>query len=156
IPRTDSNDINPMWIGDQIYFLSDRNGPMTLFRFDPGTKAVTELIENTGHDIRSASASQGAIVYEQFGEIHIYDLENRKSQLVPIEISADRGEVRRRVQNVEREIRTPSISPSGVRAAFEVHGEILTIPADKGDIRNLTGTPGVMERTPSWSPDGQW
>src|SRR5450631_81864 len=65
IPRTDSNDINPMWIGDKIYFLSDRNGPMTLFRYDPATKAVTELIKNGGADIRFASAGPGAIVYEQ-------------------------------------------------------------------------------------------
>ena len=47
------------------------------------------------------------------------------------------------------------ISPTGVRAVFEAHGEILTVPADKGDIRNLTNTPGVMERTPAWSPDGK-
>src|SRR5579872_2831185 len=80
IPRTDSNDINPMWIGDKIYFLSDRNGPMTLFRYDPSTKAVTELIKNSGPDIRSASAGPGAIVYEQFGQIGIYDLASGKTR----------------------------------------------------------------------------
>ena len=155
IPRTDSNDINPMWIGDKIYFLSDRNGPMTLFRYDPATKAVTELIKNTGSDIRSASAGPGAIVYEQFGQIGIYDLGSGKTRAVPIEIEADLSEVRPRVQNVEKEMRQGRISPSGVRAVFEAHGEVLTVPAEKGEIRNLTRTPGVMERTPAWSPDGQ-
>ena len=60
IPRTDSNDINPMWIGDKIYFLSDRNGPMTLFRYDPATKAVTELIKNAGarHPLRQCRAGR--------------------------------------------------------------------------------------------------
>jgi tricorn protease len=155
IPRTDSNDINPMWIGDKIYFLSDRNGPMTLFRYDPATKAVTESIKNTGPDIRSASAGPGAIVYEQFGQIGIYDLASGKTRAVPIDIEADLSEVRPRVQKVEAEIRQGRISPSGVRAVFEAHGEILTVPAEKGDIRNLTRTPGVMERSPAWSPDGQ-
>ncbi len=155
IPRADSNDINPMWIGDRIYFLSDRNGPMTLYRYDPAKKAVTELIKNTGADIRSASAGPGAIVYEQFGQISLYDLQTGKTQPVPIRIEADVTEVRPRVENVEREIRNGRISPTGVRAVFEAHGEILTAPADKGDIRNLTGTPGVMERSPAWSPDGQ-
>lgn len=155
IPRTDSNDINPMWIGDKIYFLSDRNGPMTLFRYDPATKAVTELIKNTGPDIRSASAGPGAIVYEQFGQIGIYDLGSGKTREVPIEIEADLSEVRPRVQNVEKEIRQGRISPTGARGVFEAHGEVLTVPAEKGDIRNLTRTPGVMERTPAWSPDGQ-
>jgi len=155
VPRTDSNDINPMWIGDKVYFLSDRNGAMTLFRFDPSTRTVTELIRNAGPDIRSASAAPGAIVYEQFGQIHIFDLASGRTQMVSIEIAADLAEVRPRVQAVDREIQSARISPTGVRAVFEAHGEILTVPADKGDIRNLTRTPGVMERAPSWSPDGQ-
>jgi tricorn protease len=155
IPRTDSNDIYPMWIGDKIYFLSDRNGPMTLFRYDPKSKSVSELIKNTGKDISAASAGPGGIVYEQFGKIFIYDLASAKSSQVPIEIGADLAEVRAHFQNVAREIRNARISPSGVRAVFEAHGEILSAPAEKGDIRNLTNTPGVMERTPVWSPDGR-
>jgi len=155
IPRTDSNDINPMWIGDKIYFLSDRNGAMTLFSYDPAKKTVTELIKNTGADIRSASAGPGGIVYEQFGQIGLYDLATGKTRPVPIDIAADVTEVRPRLQNVEKEIRNARISPTGVRAVFEAHGEILTVPAEKGDIRDLTGTPGVMERNPAWSPDGQ-
>ena len=155
VPRTDSNDIDPLWIGDKIYFLSDRNGPMTLFRYDPATKAVTELIKNMGPAIRSASAGPGGIVYEQFGQINIYDLSTGKSHPVPIQIEADLSEVRPHFQNVEKEAHEARISPSGVRAVFEAHGEILTVPAEKGDIRDITGTPGVMERTPAWSPDGQ-
>ena len=70
LPRTDSNDTCPMWIGDKIYFLSDRNGPMTLFRYDPQSRQVSELIKNTGKEIVFASAGPGGIVYEQFGQIH--------------------------------------------------------------------------------------
>jgi len=156
IPRADSNDINPMWIGDKIYFLSDRNGSMTLFRYDPATKAVAELIKNTGADIRSAGGGPDGIVYEQFGQVSVYDLRTGKSRPVSIQVEADLGEVRPRMQSVEKEIHYGRISPTGVRAVFEAHGEILTAPAEKGDIRNLTRTPGVMERTPAWSPDGQW
>lgn len=155
IPRTDSNDIYPMWIGDKIYFLSDRNGRMTLFSYDPKSKAVTELIKSTGKDINSASAGPGGIVYEQFGQIHIYDLATGAEHAVPIEIEGDLAEVRPHFQNAARELRNARISPSGVRAVFEAHGEIMTVPAEKGDIRNLTNSPGVMDRTPSWSPDGK-
>ncbi|HUA57495.1 MAG TPA: PDZ domain-containing protein [Verrucomicrobiae bacterium] len=155
VPRNGSNDIYPMWIGDKIYFLSDRNGPMTLFRYDPQSKKVDELIHNTGKDIMSASAGPGGIVYEQFGQIHIYDLATQKEHAVNIDIAADLSEVRPRFQSVSREIRDARISPTGVRAVFEAHGDILTVPADKGDVRDLTHTPGVMERTPSWSPDGR-
>ena len=47
------------------------------------------------------------------------------------------------------------ISPTGARAVFEAHGEILTVPAEKGDVRNLTNSPAVAERDPAWSPDGK-
>jgi tricorn protease len=155
IPRTDSNDINPMWIGDKVYFLSDRDGSMTLFRYDPASKQVAKLINNTGKDIVHASAGPGGIVYEQFGTIHIYDLATNKEHAVNVDIMADLTEVRPRFQNVASQIANARISPTGARAVFEAHGEILTAPAEKGDIRNMTNTPGVMERSPAWSPDGK-
>src|ERR1035441_4262765 len=155
VPRTDSNDIYPMWIGDKTYFLSDRNGPMTLFSYDPQSKKVSELIKNAGKDIVSASAGPGGIVYEQFGQIHIYDIASGKEHAVNIEIAADLTEVRPHFQNVSRELRGAAISPTGMRAVFEAHGEVLTVPAEKGEVRNLTNTPGVMERTPAWAPDGK-
>ena len=63
--------------------------------------------------------------------------------------------MRPRFQNISRELRNAAISPTGVRAVFEAHGEVLTVPAEKGEVRNLTNTPGVMERDPAWSPDGK-
>ena len=155
IPRTDSNDFDPMWIGDKIYFLSDRNGPVTLFQYDPRTRKVEQIIKNTWKDIAYATAGPGGIVYEQFGQIHIYDIAAQKEHQVPIEMAADLTEVRPHFQNVAREIRGARISATGVRAVFEAHGEILTVPAEKGDIRDLTNSPGVMERSPAWSPDGK-
>jgi tricorn protease len=155
IPRTDSNDFNPMWIEDKCYFLSDRKGPVTIFRYDLQSKKVEEVIANNSKDIVSASAGPDGIVYEQFGQIHVLDLATQKEHAVSIEIAADLSEVRPHFQNVSREIREARISPTGMRAVFEAHGEILTAPADKGDIRNLTNTPGVMERSPVWSADGK-
>src|SRR5262249_20555809 len=123
LPRTDSNDIYPMWIGDKIYFLSDRNGPMTLFRYDPQSKKVDELIRNTGKATASASAGPGGTVYEQIGSIHIFEIATGKERPVNIDIASDLTEVRPRFQNVSRELRNAAISPSGARAVFEAHGE---------------------------------
>src|ERR1035437_4451794 len=94
VPRTDSNDIYPMWIGDKTYFLSDRNGPMTLFSYDPQSKKVSELIKNAGKDITAASAGPGGIVYEQFGQRSVYDIPSGKEPTIKIEIAADLPEVR--------------------------------------------------------------
>ena len=80
VPRTNSNDFNPMWAGDRVYFLSDRNGPVTLFSYDTKTQAVREAIPNTGLDLKSASLGPDAIVYEQFGGIFLYDLKSGKTK----------------------------------------------------------------------------
>jgi tricorn protease len=156
IPRDNSNDSSPMWIGDSVYFLSDRSGPVTLFRFDTKTSAVSEVIPNQGLDLKSASAGPGAIVYEQFGSLHLYDLASGTSRSVEVQVDGDVPGARPHFEKVADEIQAGTLSPSGVRAAFEAHGEILTAPAEKGDIRNLTSSPAVAERDPAWSPDGQW
>ncbi len=155
VPRDNSNDWYPMWAGDRIYFLSDRSGPMTLFYYDTRTKKVVQALANSGLDLKSASAGPGAIVYEQFGGIFLFDLKSGKSSPVLVRIDADLPGVRPSFEKLARSIRGAAISPTGARAVFETHGEIFTVPAEKGDARNLTGTPGVAERDPSWSPDGK-
>src|SRR5262249_36588130 len=80
IPLQNSHDCNPMWVDQHIYLLSDRNGPATLFAYDTTTREVTQLIDNKGLDIKSASAGPDAIVYEQFGALHLFDLSSGKSQ----------------------------------------------------------------------------
>jgi tricorn protease len=158
IPRPDSNDSRPMWIGDTIYFLSDRNGPTTLFAYDVKADRVRELVPNPdGLELRSASAGPGAIVYEQLGEIHLYDLATGKTKLVPIAIDADLPQVRPRFEHVAPDhVLHAAVSPTGKRILFEARGDILAVPADKGDVRNLTRSPGVADRDPAWSPDGKW
>ena len=156
VPRDGSKDFDPMWIGDHIYFLSDREGPVTLFSYDTKTQQVKALFKNDGFDLKTASAGPGAIVYEQFGSIHIYDLHSGKSHEVSIHVAGDMPQVRPRFEKItNQQIQNARISPTGARAVFEAHGEIFTVPAEKGDVRNLTNTPGVAERDPAWSPDGK-
>lgn len=158
IPRENSNDSHPMWVGNTIYFLSDRapGGTVTLYSFDQKTQSVKTVLPPGSGDIKWATAGAGAIVYEKFGEIRLYDLESKKDQAVPIRVQGDFASVRQRFVPVARQIRSATLSPTGQRAVFEAHGEIITVPAEKGDARNITQTPGVHERTPVWSPDGKW
>jgi tricorn protease len=155
VPRDRSNDFNPVWIDKRVYFLSDRNGPVTLFRFDPATKAVTEVVKNDGADIRSASAGPGGIVYDRFGELFLFDPASGQTHPIDVDVSADLPEVRPRLAPADRDIQNFAISPTGLRAVFEAHGDILTVPAKESSTRDITNTPGVMEREPAWSPDGQ-
>jgi tricorn protease len=156
VPRETSNDGNPMWMGGKVYFLSDRNGPFTLYSYDPKDKKVEQALASNGADIKSASAGPGAIVYEQFGSLNLFDPATGRSKAVAVTVPSDLPNVRPHFKKADNEIASATLSPSGARAVFEAHGEVLTAPAEKGDIRNLTNTPGVMERDPSWSPDGKW
>jgi tricorn protease len=156
VPRNGSNDNLPMWIGERVYFTSDRDGPITLFSYDTRTRKVEKVIKNDGFDITGASAGADAIVYSQFGALHLYDVATGRSEPVHVNVSADLAAVRPHWENVALTIVDAAISPNGVRAAFETHGEIFTVPAENGDVRNITKTPGVEERSPAWSPDGKW
>jgi tricorn protease len=156
IPRNNSNDFNPMWVGDTVYFLSDRDGPVSLFAYDTKSAKVSEAVKNTGLDLKSASAGPDAIVYEQFGQIRVYDPKTHKTHEVAIRLTGDISEVRPHFLKITAgQIRSAGISPTGARAVFAAHGEIFTAPAEKGDIRNLTKSAAVEERNPAWSPDGK-
>jgi len=155
VPRRDSNDSHPMWMGDRLYFLSDREGPVTLYAYDAKTKQVSQAIDNGGLDFKSASAGPDAIIYEQFGSLYFYQPAAGVSRRLNIRAIGDFPEVRPRYVKVAKKIASGALSPSGARALFAVRGEILTVPAEKGDIRNVTRSPGAAERDPAWSPDGQ-
>jgi tricorn protease len=156
VPRDNSNDRDPMWVGDTIYFLSDRNGPVSLFAYDIKGKEVSEVLHSDGLDFKTASAGPDAIVIEQFGAIKLYDLNTHQAKNIPIHVSGDVDAVRPHFAKVEaKSIQNFGISPTGARAVFEAWGEIFTVPTDKGDIRNLTRSPAVADRDPAWSPDGK-
>jgi len=157
IPRDNSNDFNPMWVGNTIYFLSDRNGPVSLFAYDTTIKEVTAVVKNDGLDFKSASAGPDAIVIEQFGGLKLYDLNSKQVKDVPVRVAGDIPALRPQFVKVEpKNLQNYSLSPAGVRMVTEAWGEIFTIPSDKGDIRNLTNSPAVADRDPAWSPDGKF
>jgi tricorn protease len=156
VPRENSNDSSPVWQGNTVYFLSDRNGPVSLFSYDINTKQVQQVVDNHGYDLKTVSAGPGALVYEQFGSLHLYDLATHQEHAVPITIQGDLPALTPRLTAIPaKEVENVALSPTGVRVVAEAHGDIFTLPGEKGDIRNLTKTPGTAERDPSWSPDGK-
>jgi len=156
VPRDNSNDTNPVWLGDAVYFLSDRNGPVTLFRYDLKTREVKQLIENHGLDFKAISGQGNSIAYEQFGVIHLYEIASGDDRVVNIQTDGDLPALEPHLAKIGAdEIQNASISPTGARALFEAHGDIFTVPAEKGDVRNLTDTSNAAEREPAWSSDGK-
>ncbi|MGH8181261.1 MAG: S41 family peptidase, partial [Steroidobacteraceae bacterium] len=155
IPNLNSNEGDPMLVGHSIYFLSDRDGAATLYAYDTDSRQVKRVIDNHGFDITAASAGPGGIVYSQFGELYIYDTATGATHAVPVTVAGDFPQRRRYFEGVAGDILSADVSPNGVRAVFEAHGDILTVPAKHGSTENLTHSPGAMDREPTWSPDGQ-
>jgi tricorn protease len=156
IPHQNASDTYPLWLGDAVYFLSDRNGVMNLFAYDVRSKQVRQLVQNGTTDIKYLSGGAGKLIYESDGYLHVLDPRAGTPQQVAITVPSDLVAVRTRYENVSSTIRSFDISPTGQRALFEARGDILTAPAKNGDIRNITQTPGAYERDPAWSPDGRY
>lgn len=154
LPKANSNDHDPMWIGNTVYFVSDRNFTANLFAYHLDTKQTEQLTHHDDFDIMNASAGPDAIVYEQAGYVHLFDPKTGQSHRVDIDVKGDLPWARPQMKKVASMIRDAALSPTGVRAAFEARGDIFTVPAAQGDYRNLTRTSGAHEHSPVWSPDG--
>jgi tricorn protease len=156
-PGSPASDLFPMWVGDRIYFISDRdaNLRMNLFVYDLTSKATMQLTFFKDFDIKFPSLGDDAIVFENGGWIYRFDLKTQKVARIPIRILDDQSASRTTVVNVSKNVSSYDISPDGKRALFVARGDVFTVPAKTGQTRNLTATPGVHERDAQWSPDGK-
>jgi len=155
-PEGRCNDTDPMWVGDRIYFRSDRNGEFNLHSFDLGRQRMEQLTHHEDFPVLSASASATRIAYEQAGYLHIFDPARSSAARLVIGVASDLSETRPRYVTGDRWIRSASPSPSGARVAVEFRGDVVTVPRKKGSPRTVTATSGANERNPVWSPDGRW
>jgi tricorn protease len=155
-PWTDSNDKDPAWLGDTVYFISDRDGVGNVWSFEPKSKKLTQVTRFTDFDVKALNAGAGAVVFEQAGYVHQLDPKTGRSQVVNIRATGDFPWMMPRWEDVTSRMSNIALSATGKRIVAEARGEVFTIPAEKGDVRNLTGSAGSAERAPAWSPDGKY
>lgn len=149
-PATDQQ---PVWVGDEIYFTSDRDYTLNLYRYTAeGSEAVTT---HEDFDVLWASAGPRAVVYENGGWLYRFDPESGESRKLSITVGGDRPASLPRVVEAGDFIESADLSPAGNRALITARGELFSVPAKDGPIRNLTRTPGIREIDASWSPDGE-
>jgi len=155
ITNFDGTDRLPMWIGDAVYFSSDRDGVLNIYSVDPRSGAIEQLTRHTEYDVRRPSEGDGRIVYELGGTLWVLDVATKRTRQVPVEIGADAPEVRPALVDVAGFIQDVDISPSGKRALVVARGEVFTVPKEHGPIRNLTRDSGSRDKDAVWSPDGR-
>jgi tricorn protease len=157
LTKTDDQEIIPMWHGEKVYFLADRDAQkrMNLYVYDLKTKDTRQLSQYTDFDIKFPSLGDTAIVYEYGGELYRFDLDAEKAAKVPVQINDDHATGRGGLRDVSKSVADYGVSPDGKRAVFSARGELFTVPAKDGPTRNLTHSPGTHDRDPAWSPDGK-
>jgi tricorn protease len=156
ITNNDYQNIFPMWSGDNIYFLSDRDRTMNLFAYNLTTKQTTKLTDYTNFDIKFPSLGDHSIIYENGGYIYNYELNSGEITKVEVEIRNDLLTGRNEIKDASKFINSWAISPDGKRAVFGARGDVYTVPAKSGITRNLTKSSGVHDRNVEWSPDGKY
>jgi tricorn protease len=155
-PWTDSKDVDPVWVGDTVFFISDRDGVANVWAFDTKGKRLRQVTKYTDFDVKALDAGANTLVIEQAGYIHEIDPGSSKDKQLVITATGDFPWMMPRWEDVGSRLSNIAISPTGKRALVEARGEIFTIPVEKGDVRNLTHSSASAERDPAWSPDGKW
>lgn len=147
---------DPMWIGDKVYFASDRDGKLNLFAVDPAGDGVKQLTFQKTWDVRWPSSDERSrIVYELNGELHVFNVQEGRDQALAITVPTDGGASRPSRISAERNIEGFALSPKGERALFVARGDVFTAPIEKGPVRNLTNSSGAHDKHARWSPDGK-
>lgn len=154
LPNNKTTDIKPIWLGDTIYFLSDRDFVANIWSFNTKTSNLKQVTTFKGSDIKSLSGHDNMLVFERDGYLHTLDLNTNVSIQLNINVVGDFPWANTKWEDVSRLTRSASLSPTGKRAIMESRGEIFTVPIEHGDSRNMTQSSGVADRAPIWSPKG--
>jgi len=156
IPWEGSIDQKPVWIGEEVYFLSDRDTVSNIWSYDVSSSQLKQRTFFMEFDTKNIQSGAGKLILENGGDLYTIDPGSNKMEKVEISISGDLPWARSQWVDVSKNIEASFLSPTGKRALFSARGDIFTVPAKHGDIRNLTNSNGVADRSPSWSPDGKF
>lgn len=154
LPQGNYNDDQPMWVGDKLYFISDRTGAYNLYSIDFRSKQSKQLTAYEQHGIRWSAAGGGVVVFVRDGRIHLYDPGTSQTKILDVRVNPDTTELKTRTVNAARTIDWASLSAGADRIVFSTRGELLSFDPKSGDSKNLTNTPDVAERSAGISPDG--
>jgi tricorn protease len=155
IPHGNFNDRDPMWIGDKVYFVSDRDGTENLFSYDTVRKTISQLTRFEKYGVKSASTDGESIVFNQGGAIHLFDLKTNQVTSIDVSVSGEFPELMPRKIDPAPWTNSSGLSPAGTHLLLGIRGEIFTANAATGEVTNITKTGGAVEHSAVWSPDGK-
>jgi len=154
LPNEKTTDIQPLWLGETIYFLSDRDWVANIWSYSTSTKELKQLTNYAGSDLKWLAGYGNQLVFEREGLLHLLNLTTNEIKQLNITITGDFSWADIQWEDVSKTARSVSLSATGKRAVMEARGEIFTVPVEHGDVRNLTNSSDAADRAPVWSPKG--
>ncbi len=154
LPNESTTDIQPVWMGESIYFLSDRDWTANIWSYSPKNGELIQITNFTGSDIKGLDGHDNKLVFERDGYLYLLDPVTGETEQLNITIKGDFPWAETMWEDVTEKVTSASLSPTGKRAIMEARGEIFTIPVEHGDARNITQSSGAADRAPIWSPEG--
>lgn len=155
ISNNPAQDIIPVWHGNKIYYLSDRDKTMNIFCYNTDAKATTKITDFTEYDVKFPSYGSKYIAFENAGYLYILDPATDEYRKIDVEIRGDFPDARPEWVDVKDKVHSYEISPAGNFALFTARGDIFAVPAEKGKTYNFTKSSGVHDRAAVYSPDGK-
>jgi len=157
ITGNDGSDEFPMWHGNSVYYLSDRNEDKhyNLWKYDLTTDESVQLTHFTDFDVHFPSVGPEDIVFEAGGKLYLLDLGDNQYHEIKVEVVTDEAALMPVKEPVKDLMQYAGISPDGNRAVVMARGDLFSVPAEHGVVLDLTGTSGAAERYGEWSPDGK-
>jgi tricorn protease len=156
ISNYEGSDRIPMWIGNKIYFSSDRDRVLNIYAYDTNIGKIEQITRHTEYDVQHPGDGSNKIVYELGGDIWMLDLASNETKKIPIQILTDMEETRPFMKDISKDINRIDISPTGKRALIVARGEVFTVPVSEGPARNISNNCGARDKDAIWSPDGKW
>lgn len=154
LPNEKTTDTQPLWLGDNVYFLSDRDFTTNVWAYNTKTKALAQITTFTGADVKSLSGKNNTLILEREGYLHTLDLNAKSVKRLEINVSGDFPWAATKWEDVSATAKSASLSPNGKRVIMESRGDVFTVPAEFGNVRNITESTAAADRAPIWSPKG--
>ncbi|WP_404821832.1 S41 family peptidase [Pseudoalteromonas nigrifaciens] len=150
-----ATDQQPTWVNNNIYYVSDREYTLNLYKHQDGKKPI-KVTNHSDFDVLWPSAGPSAIVYENGGYLYRFDDATQQSEKLSINVQGNREHTMAYSKNVSDFIDSMDVSHDGKRVLFTARGELFSVPVKNGPTRNLSHTPKGREISATWSPNGRY
>ena len=148
----------PMWVGDTLYYASDRgaNGVLNIWAKNLKTGVERAVTDFPTYDVDWPSAGNSGIAISDGGRLYVYSFATHRLRHIAVTVPLSGARTLPYEYDAAKSIRSAGLAPDGKLAVFGARGAIFTVPARYGRTNELSAARASNDIDPSWSPNGKW